>query len=69
MQFLDEINTLGSIKTYRVKESRTVADLLKDIGLESKFFAVLADGKKVNLDDKIEPGQEVTILPKIAGGM
>ncbi len=69
MQFLDEISTTGSLKTYKVKESRTVADLLGDIGLESKFFAILADGKKVGLNDKIDEGQEITILPKIAGGM
>ncbi len=69
MQYLDEISTTGSLKTYKVKESRTVADLLKDIGLESKFFAILADGKKVGLNDQIGEGQEITILPKIAGGM
>ncbi len=69
MQFLDEISTTGSLKTYRVRESRTVADLLSDIGLESKFFAILVDGKRVDIDFNVDEGQEITILPKIAGGM
>jgi sulfur carrier protein ThiS len=68
MQSLQEISTSGSLKTYRVNTTRTVADLLKELKLESKFFAILADGKKVSLEDKIEEGTEFTILPKIAGG-
>ncbi|UYP44929.1 hypothetical protein NEF87_001214 [Candidatus Lokiarchaeum ossiferum] len=68
MQSLQEISTTGTLKTYRVNTTRNVADLLKELKLESKFFAILADGKKVDLDDKIEEGSEITILPKIAGG-
>ena len=68
MQSLQEISTTGNLKMYRVKATRKVSDLLKDLKLETKFFAVLADGKKVGLDDTIEEGAEITILPKIAGG-
>lgn len=68
MEHLQEISVTGSLKTYRVTTARTVADLLKDMKLESKFFAILANGKKVGLSDTIEPGTEITILPKIAGG-
>ncbi|MHA1585501.1 MAG: MoaD/ThiS family protein [Promethearchaeota archaeon] len=68
MQSLQEISTTGNLKMYRVKAARKVSDLLKDLKLETKFFAVLADGKKVGLDDTIEEGAEITILPKIAGG-
>ena len=68
MQSLQEISTTGTLKTYRVNTTRNVADLLKELNLESKFFAILADGKKVGLEDKIEEGSEITILPKIAGG-
>ncbi len=68
MQSLQEISTTGTLKTYRVNTTRNVADLLKELKLESKFFAILADGKKVGLEDKIEEGSEITILPKIAGG-
>lgn len=68
MQSLQEISTTGSLKTYRVKNAHTVEDLLKELKLESKFFAVLANGKKVGLNNMIEEGAEITILPKIAGG-
>ncbi|MHA1620491.1 MAG: MoaD/ThiS family protein [Promethearchaeota archaeon] len=69
MQSTQEITSTGSLKTYRVKVARTVGDLLKDLKLESKYFAILADGKKVgSLDEIIENGSEITILPKIAGG-
>lgn len=56
------------LKTYRVNTTRTVRDLLKELKLESKTFVVLANGKKVDLDNKLEEGSEITILPKIAGG-
>ena len=69
MQSTQEITSTGSLKTYRVNMARTVGDLLKDLKLESKYFAILANGKKVgSLDDKIEEGVEITILPRIAGG-
>ena len=68
MQNLIEIGKTGSLKTYRVKNAQTVGDLLKELKLETKFFAVLANGKKVSLENVIEEGAEITILPKIAGG-
>ena len=64
---LKQISTSG-LKTYRVKTARTVGDLLKELKLESKFFAILSNGKKVNINDVIEENSEITILPKIAGG-
>jgi sulfur carrier protein ThiS len=63
-----QISTSG-LKTYRIKAARTVGDLLKELKLESKFFAILANGKKVGINDTIEENSEITILPKIAGGM
>ena len=70
MQELHEITSTGSLKTYRVNVARTVGDLLKSLKLESKYFAILANGKKVgSLDEIIEDGTEITILPKIAGGI
>ena len=68
MEHLEEISITGSLKTYRVKASRTVADLLKELKMESKFFAILANGKRVNLNDTLTEGTELTILPRIAGG-
>lgn len=68
MQSLQEISTAGNLKTYRVNASRTVGDLLKELKLQSKYFAILADGKKVGENDVIKEGSEIVILPKIAGG-
>ena len=56
MQFLEEITTTGTLKTYRTTTERTVAELLKELKLEAKFFAVLADGKRVGLNDTIGEG-------------
>ncbi len=61
-------NTTGSVKTYKVLGAKTVRDLLKELKLEQKFFAILVNGKKANLEDVIEENAEITILPKIAGG-
>ena len=68
MEHLQKLQSTGSLKSYRVKSSRTVSDLLKDLKLESKFFAILVDGKKVGLNDKVEEGSDIVILPRIAGG-
>ncbi len=68
MEHLQKMQSTGSLKSYRVKTSRTVSDLLKDLKLESKFFAILVNGKKVDLNDKIETNSEIVILPRIAGG-
>ena len=68
MQNLQEINSTGSLKTYKVKNARTVKNLLKELKLETKFFAILVNGKRVSLENMIDEGSEITILPKIAGG-
>ncbi len=68
MENIQEISKIGNLKSYRINTTRTVADLLKELKLETKFFAILANGKKVDINDKIEEGSEITILPKIAGG-
>ena len=67
-QNLQKLQSTGSLKSYRVKATRNVSDLLKDLKLESKFFAILVNGKKVDLNDTIEEGSEIVILPRIAGG-
>lgn len=68
MESLQELSITGSLKTYRVTTAKTVKELLTELNLEAKFFAILADGKKVGVEDTIHEGAEITILPKIAGG-
>ncbi|TFF97397.1 MAG: hypothetical protein EU547_04415 [Promethearchaeota archaeon] len=59
----------GSIyETITPEETMTVADLLKELELEDRYFAVLVNGKKVGPDKVLSPQDEITILPYIAGG-
>jgi len=51
------------------EKAMTVADLLKELNLEDKYFGILANGKKVTPDTKISPSDEIVILPHIAGGV
>ncbi len=56
------------ISELHVTESKTVRDLLKELGLLHRHFVVLVDGKRAFLDDEINKGQRVIVLPIIAGG-
>jgi len=47
---------------------QTVAELLQEMGLEQEFFAVLIDGKRANLNEEVEKGTKIIVLPKIKGG-
>ena len=62
------VNETSSLKTYRVKNSQTVQDVLKKLKLETKYFAILINGQKAELSTIIEENSEILILPKIAGG-
>ena len=70
MQKLHEINEveIGTLKTFTAKKERTVEELLKELKLSGKFFAVLVNGKRVDLTHKIKENDSVVLLPKIAGG-
>ena len=67
-QIYENTKTVGSLKEYIVKEKRTVKDLLHDLNLDDKYFAILVDGKKASLDTEIAEGQSIVVLPRIAGG-
>jgi sulfur carrier protein ThiS len=54
--------------SYRVKNPQKVYDILSKLNLESKYFVVLINGKKVEPTDFVEKDDEILILPKIAGG-
>ncbi|MHA1340070.1 MAG: MoaD/ThiS family protein [Promethearchaeota archaeon] len=59
---------IGSLTTYTVKTEKTVSELLKELNLSDKYFAILIDGKRAGLDDVIKEGSSIIILPRIAGG-
>jgi len=52
-----------------VEEKKTVAELLKDLGIaKNKYFAVLVNGKKVDTDHVVDESDKIIVLPLIAGG-
>ena len=68
MQNIEKIEEVSSMTTYRVKNPQKVSDVLTKLNLESKYFVVLINGKKVEPTDFVEKDDEILILPRIAGG-
>lgn len=68
MQKLEKLTETSSMMTYRLKTKQTVRDILKELELEQKYFAVLVNGHKAALNDIITENSEILILPRIAGG-
>ena len=66
-QIEDEI-AIGVLKEFKIRKEQKVSDLLKELNLNDKFFAILVNGKKASLNDKIQEGSDIVILPRIAGG-
>jgi len=68
LQNIEKIEEVSSMTTYRVKNPQKVSDALTKLNLESKYFVVLINGKKVEPTDFVEKDDEILILPRIAGG-
>ncbi len=58
----------SGLSEFQLTESKTVRELLRELGLLHRHFVVLVDGKRAYLEDAIEEGQRVLVLPIIAGG-
>jgi len=58
----------GIYEEFQVDKSKTVGDLVKELGLEGKLYGILVNGKKVSGDYRINETDKVVILPVIAGG-
>jgi len=56
------------IRVNSKEKKMTVADLLKELNMEGKYFGIHVDGKKANPDTAITPESEIVVLPHIAGG-
>jgi len=67
-QKLSDLLETGIYETFTPDKNMTVADLLKELNLEDKFFGILVNGKKATLETKISPEDNIVILPHIAGG-
>lgn len=68
LQDVTALNSSGSLQSYRVHAPMTIAALLQQLKLDMKFFAILCNGRAAKLTDEVIAGDEIVILPKIAGG-
>ncbi|OLS13647.1 MAG: hypothetical protein RBG13Loki_2713 [Promethearchaeota archaeon CR_4] len=70
MQKYIELLQSGELTThiYHITEKKKVKDLLQQLNLQDKYFAILIDGRRGKPEDVLEEGSEIMILPKIAGG-
>ena len=68
MKQISELLETGIYEYIKPDKTMTVTDLLKELNLEGKYFGILVDGKKADLDTKITPESEIVVLPHIAGG-
>lgn len=66
---ISELLDTGLYETFTPDKIMTVADLLRELDLEDKYFGILVDGKKATPDTVINEQSEVVILPHIAGGI
>ncbi len=65
---VSELLETGIYEVFTPEKEMTVADLLKELNLENKYFGILVDGKKAEPSTKIDSNSEIVILPHIAGG-
>ena len=63
-----ELLETGLYQTFSPVKETTIRQILEDLKLEEKFFGLLLNGKRVDLDTPVEVGDKVVILPHIAGG-
>lgn len=65
---ITELLETGIYETFTPEKTMTVADLLKELNLEDKYFGILVNGHKATPKTKIKETDEIVILPHIAGG-
>lgn len=63
MKQISDLLETGLYETFTPEKTMTVADLLKELNLEGKFFGILVDGKKADPETRIDGRSEVIVLP------
>ena len=63
MKQISELLDTGLYETFKPERTMTVADLLKELNLEDKYFGILVNGKKATPETKIGKEEEIIILP------
>ena len=62
-----ETQKSGGLLKLVSEQRQKVSELLQELGLEEEFFAVIINGKKAKLNEEIEKGTSIIVLPKIKG--
>ena len=65
--WVTSLATESTIKRVIVEQKKSVEALLIELGLPTSLV-VLVNGKRTKLDDLIDVGEEIIILPPLAGG-
>ena len=67
---MSELLVTGLIESYEPPKPMTVREImkLKKIDPELKNFGILLNGKNVDLDTIVKPGDKFVILPHLKGG-
>ena len=60
---ISELLETGLYETFSPDKTMTVADLLRELNLEDKYFGILVNGKKATPETKIGKEDEIIILP------
>ena len=68
LEGIQKVTETSSMLTYKVKTAQTVKDILAQLKMAEKYFAVLINGRRGELTDVVDENSEIVILPKIAGG-
>ncbi|MDQ3660674.1 MAG: MoaD/ThiS family protein [Actinomycetota bacterium] len=59
----------GNRAEVEVQEKASVADVVESLGApRALVFAVLVDGTQASIDQVLQEGAEVTLMPPFAGG-
>ena len=57
------------VQSIVLKEKKTLEELINYLRLDTRFHAVIVNGKRINkLDEVIDEESKIIILPKIRGG-
>ncbi|MHA1783902.1 MAG: MoaD/ThiS family protein [Candidatus Helarchaeota archaeon] len=57
------------VQKLELKKKKTLKQLIGELNLNNKYYAVLVDGRRVtNLTQVLEENSKIIILPKIQGG-
>lgn len=61
--------SVGNRAEVEVQEGASVADVVESMGApRALVFAVLVDGRQAPIDQPLQEGAEVTLMPPFAGG-